>query len=1268
MLGKSPSDQAMEVVRPGDLIPDNRLTADAPDLLEHDAIARGVAEIAWSADAPVNIALFGAWGSGKSSVYSMIERHLERVAPKRVRVARYDAWKYGGRELKRNFINSLAHELGLDDKPEFSHGLENEQVETKLETWKWVKKNWRSLVVGVLLAAALATLWILAQAGVVWAFTDHGFKATARVVAIGGGTVFGLALVAALVGPKAFEGAVITNKAAAPEGSDQFAKRFNDLVKAALKGKHERLVVFIDELDRCDPKDVVATLIDLKTFLDQDKCAFIVAADREVIERALRKVPQAKPVREDEPYYATPGAFLDKIFQHQLALPPLRTRALTKFAHDLVDNQGGVWEELRGRDAVGTDTFDRAVFALVPVHVRSPRRVKVLLNNFATNARIASSRGIDWLDRAHEIAVLTVLQTEFPAVADELRRVPRLLAYLRDDAAPSTELRSIVDQYRFNPDEQAKTADAIPLTAQTMVAAMAQAMAQVMVHADGADGDAADAAADTAAGRLLSDDGTTSGVHELEVASHNLRRHLANYLAKVAAAGIRDPRPDLFYLQVAGGREALPDPRLGDVIDLVADTAPDTVVEAFAEQTSATLAVAIPLVVIEGDGEGGPGQQFAYESACRLAENLDPDDRGGVAQQIAPSLIAAANAGTLSDASLPGALLVTCWNNADDADDVVTQVLKRVAGRGPSERLLDGLTVLLPELGKNAQTQLIEMLADRFGNHRQPLLTALREAPVDSAVALWSAASDRVLRVLNELELPEAETAPATATGGTATRSVATPPAQEPTGDGVALLNDIVDVVIERSDHEPLLSAIVATAQSSAAAKPLRDWVAENADQLVGTMSSPARRAKHALVGMDRNRGPYRRTWALTLPEPDVPSAPGTSATAAPGALQVEVTALANELLEALVSAFATAEEAELRTLPDLVVKVAGWGSVIGEDLADIVASTVQSIGWTGGGTEDAAGQAVWDRKERLLSVSAALARPLGSDDQIQVFAPFVTDLAAMLDEFKLTPYAVENWIKLVAQLPTGAAEALAAEVDRHEPVEDETAAVLKMRLAVRLVFGGAAPAASELTDLDQEELTTAIVDAWLTLRPAAAEARQVLTIATCKAAALRAYCDTLDTDDRTDIWLTLRTTNAAEGALRAAGAGGLGVAAVQDVRERIKQAGREPDRADMASQLMAGAPASDVVGAMKKAVSELANDLLDRDTTGDFRTAAELVRWVGGPGHGHMLNLRQKFNGAPEGRRNALPQALRDALVAMTLMTPPPRKKKFRRPKLFGD
>lgn len=1231
MPGKSPTVQAMEVVREGDLIPDNRLAADSPDLLEHDAIARGVAEIAWSADAPVNIALFGAWGSGKSSVYSMVEAHLQRIALKKVRVARYDAWKYGGRELKRNFISSLANELDLDDKPEFSQGLENEQVETKLNTLGWLKTNWGSLLVGVVLAVAIAALWVVLQALVAWAVNDNEFKATSVLLGPQAGAVFGLALVAALLGPKAFEGAVITNRIAAPEGSDQFAKRFNDLVDAALKSKSDRLVVFIDELDRCDPADVVATLIDLKTFLDQDRCAFIVAADREVIERALREVPQAKPVREEEPYYATPGAFLDKIFQHQLSLPPLRSRALTKFAHDLVDDQGGIWEEMRVLDAAeGGDLFDRTVFALIPVHVRSPRRVKVLLNNFATNARIAGSRGVDWLDRAHEIAVLTVLQTEFSAVADELRRVPRLLTYLRGEEEPtSDEVQNVVDEYRFDADRKPPAKKVVD--------------------------------SETVAGQLLSEDDTQPDVRQLAVANQTLRRHLASYLAKVAAAGIRDPRPDLLYLQVAGGRETLADPKLGDVIDLATDTAPDEVFEAFASQPSATLAAAVPLLVIEGDSDSGPGQEFAYEAACRLIERLDHEDHARVAQEVAPSLVAAATAGRLSEGSLPGALLVACWAQAYD---VVGQVLKRVASMKPSEDLLDGLTVLLPYLGGDQRETLVVMLADRFSNYRRPLLTALRDLPIPEAVELWGSIGDRVLQVVNNIELPEPEPADPAATAATrAARAAATP---EPTGAGIAVLTDIVDVVRERTDHEPLLSAVVATLQSSAAALPLREWVVENADQLVRTMSSPTRRAKHALVGMNRYRGPHRDAWAVCLPdsaaeELRAPGAVDTAGTATSRSLEVEVTALADQSLRDLLTAFATAEARLLRTLADLVDRVSGWASVSDDDLVETFESTLSAIGWSGGSTDDPAGQLVWDRKEHLLGA----ARTLATGDDSPVFDPFVADLRKMLEEFELTAFANSGWRNLAGQLPKGAARALSARVDEYEPSVAEASTVLAMRMAVRGVFGGEAPAASELSELDPAQLTTDLMEKWLALEPTAAGACAVLPSAPFTPAAARRYSETLSTDDRTALWLALRASGAPEGALRAVGFAGLGVAAVQDVRERVEGATRERDRTDAARQLIDnGKPAVDVENEVKKAASELAGALIAKSTAGDFRTAADVVVWVGGAGHGYTMSMRAQFNGAPETHRNALPQTVSQKLVALNLMTAPPKKK---RRSLFG-
>ncbi len=73
----------------------------------------------------------------------------------------------------------------------------------------------------------------------------------------------------------------------------------------------------------------------------------------------------------------------------------------------------------------------------------------MLLNAFATNVRLAQSRGVEWLRRAEEIAKLTALKTEFPALAADLALEPRLprfsLTKRRMRRRPNVRRRSLSD-------------------------------------------------------------------------------------------------------------------------------------------------------------------------------------------------------------------------------------------------------------------------------------------------------------------------------------------------------------------------------------------------------------------------------------------------------------------------------------------------------------------------------------------------------------------------------------------------------------------------------------------------------------------------------------------------------------------------------------------------------------------------------------------------------------------------------------------------------
>jgi len=79
-------------------------------------------------------------------------------------------------------------------------------------------------------------------------------------------------------------------------------------------------VIFVDELDRCAPHEVATTLETIKTFLEAKRCVFIVAADHQVLEQALRKqARQQTPHDITNPYYRPRVAVRTVIVRDQRA-------------------------------------------------------------------------------------------------------------------------------------------------------------------------------------------------------------------------------------------------------------------------------------------------------------------------------------------------------------------------------------------------------------------------------------------------------------------------------------------------------------------------------------------------------------------------------------------------------------------------------------------------------------------------------------------------------------------------------------------------------------------------------------------------------------------------------------------------------------------------------------------------------------------------------------------------------------------------------------
>lgn len=201
-----------------------------------------------------------------------------------------------------------------------------------------------------------------------------------------------------------------------PAGPDSMAS-FNDAYKEllALIPDVQRVVVLVDDLDRCLPDAVTATLEAIKLFLSTDKMVFVLAADQEMVRDAI-SVSLDGAKRGD----VFAKRYLEKIVQLPIALPRLsaadaeayiglliagrsmneaQLRALADHVRTRRNaNQSPLLHDLGGLPA-SPSPEDLALATQLAEGLSAdrrsnPRQIKRFLNAFGVRESIARARGV----------------------------------------------------------------------------------------------------------------------------------------------------------------------------------------------------------------------------------------------------------------------------------------------------------------------------------------------------------------------------------------------------------------------------------------------------------------------------------------------------------------------------------------------------------------------------------------------------------------------------------------------------------------------------------------------------------------------------------------------------------------------------------------------------------------------------------------------------------------------------------------------------------
>ncbi len=372
------------------------------DLLDAKKYAITLQRIIENSKTPLTIGIFGEWGSGKSSIINTVKSNINN---NKFKFIIYDAWKYNGDSFRRMFLKELANQLNISMQENFEN-FYIDKNET-LETSKGI--NWKLIVIIILGIAILIDLAMFknVETAVILTFI-------ATIIGIVGKDVFNKFTLTInhlrLFAPEQFE--EIYNEII----KSIFEKSFNPIkwVKEKINGQIEKIIIVIDNLDRCDDNTIYELLTTIKTFLQKENVIFIIPIDDLRLKKFLSENHKLNEKEVDE--------FLRKIFDVTLKIKQFKPLDMFHYTNELNNNY-----ELN----LQPDTID--VFA--KEYATNPRRIIQLINNLLVEKEILKIKYDENFVNKNEslIAKLLIIREEWPDFYKKLQQNTKLLKEYNKD-------------------------------------------------------------------------------------------------------------------------------------------------------------------------------------------------------------------------------------------------------------------------------------------------------------------------------------------------------------------------------------------------------------------------------------------------------------------------------------------------------------------------------------------------------------------------------------------------------------------------------------------------------------------------------------------------------------------------------------------------------------------------------------------------------------------------------------------------------------------
>lgn len=428
------------------------------DLFGREPFVDTIVKTIQSSKEGFNLGISARWGEGKSSILEQLKPKLEALNYK---VLTFEPWKYTQDEIsiKRKFIIDIYSQLGKEyDDTELYSSTEREKEVTpeEYDNIFWGRMGVFVKYAGVVSILFLAILLVYQAISGIDINITQIFLTNLFIPALAG------------IIPIVSKLAEVTVKQTTPkiESAEQFEQRFNTAIDEIMggDGAPERIIIFVDDLDRCNHTEVEQILTALFTFFNNKKCTYVITADHTVIRRYISHFLQLEDevdedgnvdvVKTNEQRNKEATEYLKKIFQINFILPKIPSDLLEKWVRSLLDASPVI-------DFKNPYAKDYLVNLVLNNFQGNPRKIKHFIRTLAFQLEAIGEKisrlpdqnsdegkNLAKVQRSPELlAKILIFQDRFPDFYEQITSEPKLLQrHEEGEIAKDKDLQNLLAQ------------------------------------------------------------------------------------------------------------------------------------------------------------------------------------------------------------------------------------------------------------------------------------------------------------------------------------------------------------------------------------------------------------------------------------------------------------------------------------------------------------------------------------------------------------------------------------------------------------------------------------------------------------------------------------------------------------------------------------------------------------------------------------------------------------------------------------------------------